>query len=82
MTVEGLPPISSKRWYPRQKAEVVAAVEGGLLTTDEACARYALTLEEFGNWRFALARAGLKALRVTHVQVYRTAFERQRRFGS
>jgi hypothetical protein len=44
-----LPPAATRRWVPRRKAEVVAAVEGGLLTLDDACARYRLTLEEFAS---------------------------------
>ncbi len=37
----------TKRWVIRRKAEVVAAVRGGLLSLEEACARYTLTVEEF-----------------------------------
>ena len=32
-----LPSPDTTRWVVRRKAEVVAAVNGGLLTTDEAC---------------------------------------------
>jgi hypothetical protein len=32
----------------------VAAVNGGLLTLDEALARYGLTLEEFASWQRAV----------------------------
>ena len=31
----------------RRKAEVVAAVRGGLLSLEEACSRYALNSDEF-----------------------------------
>ena len=47
LTLEDLPSPSTKRWVVRRKAEVVAAVNGGLLTIDEVLERYGLTLEEF-----------------------------------
>ena len=34
-----LPPPGTKRWVIRRKAEVVAAVRGGLLSLEEACSR-------------------------------------------
>ena len=47
-----LPPPTTKRWVIRRKAEVVAAVRGGLLSLEEACARYTLTVEEFLSWQY------------------------------
>ena len=44
LTVADLPPRDTKRWVIRRKAEVVAAVRGGLLSLEEACARYTLTV--------------------------------------
>jgi hypothetical protein len=52
----------------RRKAEVVAAVRGGLLTVDEACDRYALTVDEFLSWQRSIDRHGLAGLRATRVQ--------------
>ena len=43
LTINDLPPATTRRWVIRRKAEVVAAVEGGLLTLEEACTRYRLT---------------------------------------
>ncbi|MGB7404702.1 MAG: DUF1153 domain-containing protein [Pacificimonas sp.] len=77
LTVDDLPPSSTRRWVVRRKAEVVAAVKGGLLTTDEACKRYGLSLEEYTGWQRAVDRAGLAGLRVTRTQHYRALFERQ-----
>ena len=79
LTLESLPPPSTTRWVVRRKAEVVAAVNGGLLTAEEACARYSLTLEEFATWQRAVEKAGMKGLRVTWTQHYRSMFERQQR---
>ena len=36
LTVADLPPRDTKRWVIRRKAEVVAAVRGGLLSIEEA----------------------------------------------
>jgi hypothetical protein len=42
-----LPSPSTKRWVARRKAVVVAAVRSGLLSLQEACRRYNLSVEEF-----------------------------------
>lgn len=47
LTINDLPKPGITRWVVRRKAIVVAAVNGGLLTIEEACARYDLTTEEF-----------------------------------
>lgn len=71
LTMVGLPPRQTARWTIRRKAEVVAAVEGGLLTFDGACERYSLSLEELTSWQRALHRSGMPGLRVTRSQQYR-----------
>jgi hypothetical protein len=71
LTLADLPPKNTKRWVIRRKAEVVAAVRGGLLSLDEACKRYTLTVEEFLAWQRSIDRFGLAGLRATRVQQYR-----------
>ena len=71
LTLADLPPPSTRRWVIRRKAEVVAAVRGGLLSLDDACKRYTLTVEEFLAWQHAIDRFGLAGLRATRVQQYR-----------
>lgn len=66
-----LPPAQTTRWVARRKAQVVAAVRAGAITLDEACERYALTVEEFLSWRDALDHYGLNGLCVGHAQYYR-----------
>ena len=46
-----LPPPGLKRWRARDKALVVAAVRHGVMTFNEACARYRLSAEEYLSWR-------------------------------
>jgi hypothetical protein len=74
--MDGLPPPNSCRWTPRRKAEVVAAVRGGLLSFEEACARYSLTMDELIGWQRAVNRSGIPGLRVTRLQEYRYRYER------
>jgi hypothetical protein len=72
LTVADLPPPRTTRWVARRKAEVVAAVHGGLLSLHEACERYTLTVEEFLAWQAAIDRHGLAGLRATRAQEYRS----------
>jgi len=71
ITLADLPQRETTRWVTRRKAEVVAAVQGGLLSLDEACERYRLSVEEFLSWQHAIARHGMEGLRATHVQEHR-----------
>ena len=80
LTLESLPPPETTRWVVRRKAEVVAAVAGGLLTVDEVCKRYNLSLEEFTGWQRAVDRSGMPGLRVTRLKHYRDVYERQQRY--
>lgn len=79
LTLESLPPADLKRWVPRRKAEVVAAVTGGLISLAEACGRYGLTLEEFAGWQRAVERGGLAGLRATRAQAYRDQWAQEQR---
>jgi hypothetical protein len=70
---EELPPPETKRWVIRRKAVVVAAVRSGLLSLEEACERYKLSIEEFLSWQRLIDSHGLAGLRVTRLQDYRGA---------
>lgn len=71
LTLDDLPPPETERWVIRRKAEVVAAVRGGLLSLDDACERYRLTNEEFLAWQRSIERHGMQGLRTTRIQQYR-----------
>ena len=71
LTIADLPPKNTRRWVIRRKAEVVAAVRGGLLSLEEACERYKLTVEEFLSWQRSIDKHGLAGLRATRIQDYR-----------
>lgn len=65
MTMADLPEPETRRWVPRRKARVVAAVEGGLISRECAFERYRLTEEEFNSWKAAMMRVGMRGLCVT-----------------
>ena len=71
LRIVDLPPPGTKRWVIRRKAEVVAGVRGGLISLDDACSRYKLSVEEFASWQQLIDRHGLRGLRVTRLQDYR-----------
>ena len=70
-SLDSLPPPDTKRWVIRRKAEVVAAVRAGILSLEEACRRYTLSIEEFLSWQRLVESHGLPGLRVTRLQDYR-----------
>jgi Protein of unknown function (DUF1153) len=61
LTVADLPTPGTERWVIRRKAEVVAAVRGGLLSHEQACSSYALSAEEYSSWEDAIDHHGLGA---------------------
>jgi len=77
VSFESLPPADTERWVARRKAQVVAAVQAGFITLDEALARYRLSLEEFSGWQRGLYRHGLRGLQTTHLQICKLADRRK-----
>jgi hypothetical protein len=73
LTIADLPPPTTKRWVIRRKAEVVSAVRAGIISLEEACQRYTLSVEEFLSWQRSIDRHGLRGLRTTRLQDYRAS---------
>ena len=71
MTIDDLPPPTTKRWVVRRKAEVVAGVRTGLISLEDACKRYTLSVEEFLSWQRLIDSHGMRGLRTTRLQQYR-----------
>lgn len=71
LTLRDLPAAETNRWVIRRKAEVVAAVRGGLISLEDALAKYRLTAEEFIAWQQAIDKWGMQGLRTTRIQSYR-----------
>ena len=65
-----LPPPDTKRWVTRRKAVVVNAVRCGVISLEEVCRRYELSVEEFLAWQRAIETHGVPGLRVTRLQIY------------
>lgn len=84
MTLDDLPPVDTKRWVTRRKADVVRGVRSGLLSLEEACRRYNLSQEEYLSWERLIDRHGVHGLRVTRIQHYRARDnqEKERRDAS
>jgi hypothetical protein len=68
-----LPPADTKRWSPSRKAAVVAAARAGVISREEACARYMMSDEELAEWEHAYDKNGVPGLRTTRLQTYRHA---------
>jgi hypothetical protein len=66
-----LPPVDTKRWSPSRKAAVVAAARAGLISREEARARYMLSDEELVAWERDFDENGVPGLRTTRLQCYR-----------
>lgn len=68
ITRGSLPPSSTQHWRIRLKAKVVAAVESGMITLDEACAKYRMSIEEYFEWRRRVERSGLASWECRHAK--------------
>ena len=66
-----LPPPDTKRWVTRRKAVIVNAVRTGVISLEEVCRRYELSVEEILAWQRAIDTHGVPGLRVTRLQIYR-----------
>jgi hypothetical protein len=73
MSMSDLPPTDTTRWVPRRKADVVAGVRCGLISLEEACRMYQLSIDEFRSWERLLERHGVRGLRTTRIKSYRNA---------
>jgi hypothetical protein len=58
-------PGPSVRWVASRKASLVRGVEAGLLSLEEACSRYSISVDEFLLWQDRLARHGARGLRAS-----------------
>jgi hypothetical protein len=61
ITITDLPEPKNVRWVKSRKLIVVAAVQAGLLTVEDACARYELSREEFLAWNRVFQLEGRNA---------------------
>ncbi len=71
ITLDSLLGSNTTRWVTSRKSQLIAAINGGLLTIEEASRRYRLTLDELTEWQTAFERHGPKGLKATLVQQFR-----------
>ncbi len=71
LSLDSLPPPETTRWVIRRKAVLVAAVRAGVISLEDACRRYTISIEEFLAWQRLVDSYGLLGLRVTRLQDYR-----------
>ncbi len=76
ITLSDLPSPETQRWTIRRKAAVVAGVRAGLISIEQACERYSLTVEEYLTWQRLIDAHGLRGLRATKTQDYRGTSKR------
>ena len=76
LTMDDLPSPTAAYWVARRKAELLSAIDGGLIELEEACKRYRLSGEELESWRRTLDRAGIPGLRATNVRRRRDPISR------
>jgi hypothetical protein len=74
-----LPPPNITRWVARAKAQVVCAINDGLLSAQDAFERYNLTLEELVSWQRAIDRGGLEGLHASQAKRYRSSHSQHKR---
>ena len=65
VTPADLPSRTHKRWRSSDKAIVLVAVHTGVLSFEEACERYELSLDEFLSWQRWFESQGMPDLRAT-----------------
>jgi hypothetical protein len=78
LTLQDLPSPETGRWVARRKAQLALAIQGGLISFEEASSRYSLSLEELTEWMCWETRFGLKGLRAGKLQYYKNALRRER----
>ena len=61
----------TERWTPRRKAAVIIGAREGLLTLEQACERYHLSIDEYRAWERDFDSHGQAGLRTTRVGIYR-----------
>ena len=66
-----LPLPNTKRWTMQHKAAVVEAVHSGMITIEQVCRRYSLSVEEFLSWHNTIQSHGVAGLQITKLRNYR-----------
>jgi hypothetical protein len=66
-----LPPSNTVRWVASRKTMVLAAIDAGSLSIEEACLRYRLSIEEIASWSRLTDLHGRDGLKTSKLEKYR-----------
>ena len=66
-----LPPTNTVRWVASRKTMVLAAIDAGSLSIEEACQMYRLSIEEIASWSRLTALHGRDGLKASKLEKYR-----------
>jgi hypothetical protein len=66
-----LPPSNTVRWVASRKTMVLAAIDAGSLSIEEACLRYRLSIEEIASWSRLTELHGRDGLKTSKLEKYR-----------
>src|SRR3954452_21847799 len=66
-----LPPSDTVRWVASRKIMVLAAIDAGSLSIEEACLRYRLSIEEIASWSRLIGLHGRDGLKSSKLGGYR-----------
>ena len=66
-----LPPTNTVRWVASRKTSVLAAIDAGSLSIEEACLMYRLSIEEIASWSRLTELHGIDGLKISRLGEYR-----------
>ena len=66
-----LPPSDTVRWVASRKIIVLAAIDAGSLSIEEACLMYRLSIEEIASWSRLTELHGRDGLKTSKLEKYR-----------
>ena len=66
-----LPPSDTVRWVASRKIMVLAAIDAGSLSIEEACLMYRLSIEEIASWSRLTELHGIDGLKISRLGEYR-----------
>jgi Protein of unknown function (DUF1153) len=66
-----LPPSDTVRWVASRKTMVLAAIDAGSLSIEEACLMYRLSIEEIASWSRLTELHGRDGLKTSKLGGYR-----------
>jgi hypothetical protein len=66
-----LPPSNTVRWVASRKIMVLAAIDAGSLSIEEACLMYRLSIEEIASWSRMTELHGRDGMKISRLGKYR-----------